>query len=602
MAVEKLRFEFDGDASKFQSAVNKSQKSVNNFSTSLKQVGGIIAGAFAIDKLMEFGSSVIETTSTFQRFESVLTNTLGSESEAQKALDRITDFASKTPFSVAELTDSFVRLANQGFKPTSEEMRKLGDLASSTGKEFVQLTEAIIDAQVGEFERLKEFGIRASKQGDQVTFTFKNVKTQVDFTSDAIQEYILSLGDLKGVSGAMVGISNTLGGQISNLGDSFDKMKDTIGDKLMPVLTSVINKFKGLFEIVTDFLNPNQALIDDFREAKVAVDNIEQASLVLSETQRKLIDIANERKRQRLAELEKEISKETENLTSKVQRQSEVLDIENKKLKDLSDLLIKLESNQNTTAKSLEYQTDRFIEQNKVVSEAQDKFDSLNKELSVFKTKVQEIQNPTKDLSEVTKETTSQSTNLTHSLKHQTELLKTQLSGSLDLAKLKYLEYEEQVQESIDRQKQFALITNIVTTGMNIMFDAFKQPDAFASFVKGIKTVIVQLLKQLAIMTAISAIFALVSGKSFVDVFKSVSGLGKPTEGFSMFANGGIVTKPTMGIVGEAGQSEAIIPLNRLPQLMGTMGSNQRGEFTLRGQDLILALERAGDFRTRVTG
>ena len=602
MAVEKLRFEFDGDASKFQSAVNKSQKSVNNFSTSLKQVGGIIAGAFAIDKLMEFGSSVIETTSTFQRFESVLTNTLGSESEAQKALDRITEFASKTPFSVAELTDSFVRLANQGFKPTSEEMRKLGDLASSTGKEFVQLTEAIIDAQVGEFERLKEFGIRASKQGDQVTFTFKNVKTQVDFTSDAIQEYILSLGDLKGVSGAMVGISNTLGGQISNLGDSFDKMKDTIGDKLMPVLTSVINKFKGLFEIVTDFLNPNQALIDDFREAKVAVDNIEQASLVLSETQRKLIDIANERKRQRLAELEKEISKETENLTSKVQRQSEVLDIENRKLKDLGDLIIELESNSKTTAKSLEYQTDRFLEQNKAVEEAQDKFDSLNKELSVFKTKVQEIQNPTKDLSEVTKETTSQSINLTNTLKHQGVELSTQLSEAFDVASLKTREYLNTVKDTGLAQKQFALVTNIVTTGMNLMFDALSDPEGFDNFVKGIKKVIVQLLKQLAIMTAISAIFALVTGKSFVDVFKSVSGLGKPTEGFSMFANGGIVTKPTMGIVGEAGQSEAIIPLNRLPQIMGSMGGNQRGEFTLRGQDLILALERAGDFRARITG
>jgi phage tail tape-measure protein len=140
MSIEKLRFEFDGDASKFQSAINKSQKSVNNFSANLKQVGGIIAGAFAIDKISEFGSSVIETTATFQRFESVLTNTLGSQSQAQKALDRITDFASKTPFSVEELTDSFVRLANQGFRPTSEEMRKLGDLASSTGKDFVQLT------------------------------------------------------------------------------------------------------------------------------------------------------------------------------------------------------------------------------------------------------------------------------------------------------------------------------------------------------------------------------------------------------------------------------------------------------------------------------
>jgi hypothetical protein len=371
---------------------------------------------------------------------------------------------------------------------------------------------------------------------------------------------------------------------------------------LMPVLTSVINKFKGLFEIITDLLNPNQALIDDFREAKVAVDNIEEASLVLSETQRKLIDIANERKRQRLAEFENEISRETENLTSKVQRQSEVLDIENKKLKDLSDLLIKLESNQNTTAKSLEYQTDRFLEQNKVVSEAQDKFDSLNKELSVFKTKVQEIQNPTKDLSDITKETTSQSINLTNTLKHQGVELSTQLSEAFDVASLKTREYLNTVKDTSLAQKQFALVTNIVTTGMNLMFDALSDPEGFDNFVKGIKKVIVQLLKQLAIMTAISAIFALVTGKSFVDVFKSVSGLGKPTEGFSLFANGGIVTKPTMGIVGEAGQSEAIIPLNRLPQLMGTMGSNQRGEFTLRGQDLILALERAGDFRTRVTG
>ena len=54
--------------------------------------------------------------------------------------------------------------------------------------------------------------------------------------------------------------------------------------------------------------------------------------------------------------------------------------------------------------------------------------------------------------------------------------------------------------------------------------------------------------------------------------------------------------------IGEAGQSEAVIPLNRLPQMIGSLGGNQKGEFTLRGQDLILALERAGDFRARITG
>ena len=291
MAKERLLFEFDGDASKFNQAIRQSNKKVDNFSSNLTKVGGVIAGAFAIDKIMEFGGAVVETTSTFQRFESVLTNTLGSTSEAQKALDRITEFASQTPFSVAELTDSFVRLANQGFKPTSDEMRKLGDLASSTGKDFVQLTEAVIDAQVGEFERLKEFGIRASKQGDQVKFTFKGVETQVKFTADAINDYVLSLGDLEGVSGAMVGISKTLGGQISNLGDSFDSLKNEIGEALMPILTSAINGFKSLFENITRLLNPQQALLNDFKATKKELDEMNSSTEKLAGNDLKLFNL-----------------------------------------------------------------------------------------------------------------------------------------------------------------------------------------------------------------------------------------------------------------------------------------------------------------------
>ena len=71
--------------------------------------------------------------------------------------------------------------------------------------------------------------------------------------------------------------------------------------------------------------------------------------------------------------------------------------------------------------------------------------------------------------------------------------------------------------------------------------------------------------------------------------------------GITAFAKGGIVNGPMMGLVGEAG-SEAIIPLDRLPGIINQAQGNQTGEFTLRGQDLILALERAGDFRSRITG
>ena len=55
-------------------------------------------------------------------------------------------------------------------------------------------------------------------------------------------------------------------------------------------------------------------------------------------------------------------------------------------------------------------------------------------------------------------------------------------------------------------------------------------------------------------------------------------------------------------MIGEGGQSEAVIPLNKLPQMMGATSAKDKGEFTLRGQDLILALERASDFRARITG
>ena len=519
MATEKLRFEFDGDASKFKQAIQQSNKSVNNFGSNLAKIGGIIAGAFAVDKLLEFGSAIIETTSSFERFEAVLTNTLGSTSEAQKALSDITDFASRTPFSVLELTDSFVRLANQGFKPTREEMRKLGDLASSTGKQFDMLAEAVIDAQVGEFERLKEFGIRAEKQGDKVTFTFKGVKKQVDFTAQSIQDYVLSLGDIEGVSGAMASISETLGGQISNLGDSFDSLKFALGQELKPVLTDVISSMSSLFTKTTEFLQSGG--IKTFFGNLLSGINPLAGQLI--KTQGQVQKTVNEVKKAVLSSAET-IKKANEEISSST------VEVTDKMREEAFEMFLA-----NDTAKMLE-PTMRGV------------------------------------------------------------------AEGFNVATLKTREYLTSIQESTNAQKQFAMVSNFVTTGLNLVFDALSDPTGFDSFVKSIKKVIVQLLKQLAIMTAISAIFSLVTGKGFADVFKAVTGLGRPTEGFKLFAEGGIVTKPTMGIIGEAGQSEAVIPLNRLPQMMGSIGGNQRGEFTLRGQDLILALERAGDFRTRVTG
>ena len=407
MAKERLLFEFDGDASKFNQAIRQSNKSVDNFSSNLTKVGGVIAGAFAIDKIMEFGGAVVETTSTFQRFESVLTNTLGSTSEAQKALDRITEFASQTPFSVAELTDSFVRLANQGFKPTSDEMRKLGDLASSTGKDFVQLTEAVIDAQVGEFERLKEFGIRASKQGDQVKFTFKGVETQVKFTADAINDYVLSLGDLEGVSGAMVGISKTLGGQISNLGDSFDSLKNEIGEALMPILTSAINGFKSLFENITRLLNPQQALLNDFKATKKELDEMNSSTEKLAGNDLKLFNLRKKLLEQKYVDLEKQIALEIENAKDAIIEEqkefSKLVDSRNKLTTILENQTKKWGENNSAVKKSEQ----RVLDATLAVDQQKTKVMEATLALESFRLSLENIKNPTEEVDKEIKQTSS---------------------------------------------------------------------------------------------------------------------------------------------------------------------------------------------------
>lgn len=211
--------------------------------------------------------SVTNTLAEMEKYEAVLGNTLGSASDARRSLMDITRFASKTPFQVNELTNSFVKLANQGFVPTMGEMRLLGDLASSTGKDMVQLSEAVLDAQVSEFERLKEFGIRAEKHGDKIRFTFKNVTTEVNNNSKAIQGYLLSLGKMKGVSGAMDKISKTSGGLISNLGDRWMMFKWQLGEAnkwLIELGIKGLNKGVGYLQKFAKWTEVNRSTIQSY--------------------------------------------------------------------------------------------------------------------------------------------------------------------------------------------------------------------------------------------------------------------------------------------------------------------------------------------------
>ncbi|MEM7290059.1 MAG: hypothetical protein AAF412_06780 [Pseudomonadota bacterium] len=154
--------------------------------------GGITLAGIA-NGIFNIGRRIIGTSTNFQKFGVILTNALGSRSEAQQALKELQEFAATTPFQLEELTAAYIKLVNRGIKPTREDLRLLGDLAASQGKDFDQLVEAVLDAGTAEFERLKEFGIRARKDGDQVQLTFKGITKEVENSQAAITKAILEL-------------------------------------------------------------------------------------------------------------------------------------------------------------------------------------------------------------------------------------------------------------------------------------------------------------------------------------------------------------------------------------------------------------------------
>ncbi|MDI7230108.1 tape measure protein [Leptospira santarosai] len=189
-----------------------------------------------------FGSA-LDKAGQLEKYETVLTTTLGSTEKAKAAIGDIQKFAQTTPYEMSELTGSYIKLANRGMKPTLEMMTRYGDIAASQGKSFDQFTEAALDATMGEFERMKEFGIRMSAEGGRVSIMFKDYKKNVEKTPAAIQAALMELGKLKGVQGGMDALSKTWGGLVSNLKDGFDQVISKGGG----FITSILKPLLGFF-------------------------------------------------------------------------------------------------------------------------------------------------------------------------------------------------------------------------------------------------------------------------------------------------------------------------------------------------------------------
>lgn len=232
------------------------ERDLEKVGAKVSSLGRNIAGLAGIGSVGAFAAKLVSVQREFDVLNSSLITVTGSSAAAQREFAWIKQFASTTPYQLNEVTGAFVKMKALGLDASQKALASYGNTASAMSKGLNQMVEAVADAATGEFERLKEFGIKARKQGDEVSFTFQGVTKTVGNNATEITRYLQSIGEVE-FAGAMAQRAATLDGAISNLGDTWDGLfrsinESGIGNEIVNQTRTATNEIEILTGVIDD--------------------------------------------------------------------------------------------------------------------------------------------------------------------------------------------------------------------------------------------------------------------------------------------------------------------------------------------------------------
>ncbi|EDV0895920.1 hypothetical protein AAN10_004550 [Salmonella enterica subsp. enterica] len=206
---------------------------LDNLSKSAKVAGAAVTGLAAVVAATAYKAAqeLVESQRQLDKMSASLKTLTGSTQGAKQALSILQDFARDTPYGLEQAVEGFRKLVALGLTPSEEALRSYGNTASAMGKDLNQMIEAVADASTFEFERLKEFGIKAKQNQSDIEFTFQGTTTVVKKNAADIEQYLLNIGNVN-FAGAMADQANTLNGAIASAEDSWSQLKMTLATSL----------------------------------------------------------------------------------------------------------------------------------------------------------------------------------------------------------------------------------------------------------------------------------------------------------------------------------------------------------------------------------
>jgi len=158
-----------------------------------------------------------------------------------------------------------------------------------------------------------------------------------------------------------------------------------------------------------------------------------------------------------------------------------------------------------------------------------------------------------------------------------------------------------------EQSELFNNITNQVAGSLTEAFTSIisNGANAFDAIISGLGKLIVKLIAATLAAAALAVILSFLPGGGGIGAFAAnFSKISAITGGIPKFANGGIVTGPTLALIGEGREHEVVAPMSKFNAMVNNKANEQQGnlsgEFKVKGSDLLLVLSRADAKKGRV--
>lgn len=243
-----------GDASNLGKASKEASSHVEGIGKSVGKIGGLVAGAFSVGAIVDFGKKSVEAAAEEEKSKAILATTLKNttgarEEDIKKTEEWIEKQALATGISKEHLTPALATLVRATHN-TAEAQTLLGtamDAATGTGKPLETISLALAKAHNGNTAALGKLGI-ATKDVHGKTLSYQQIVENLNKT----------------YTGSAAAAANTFQGHLARLHEQFQQVEEKVGTALIPIIeklaTILITKVVPAVQQVAHWFGEHKAV------------------------------------------------------------------------------------------------------------------------------------------------------------------------------------------------------------------------------------------------------------------------------------------------------------------------------------------------------